>query len=201
MEKLYSIKDAKQLLGVKTRTIQQWDREGKLKVIRTLGGRRRIPESEILKLQGEKLPNSITKIIGYARVSSESQKDDLNRQITLIKTKGINDEDILHDIGSGLNEKRRNYKKLLKMVMNCEISRVIITYPDRLTRFGFDTLTNYFSYFGVDIEVINENVYKSPQEELVQDLITLVAHFSGKLYGMRSHKQKEVVENVKNLFS
>lgn len=201
MEKLYSLKEAKQLLGVKTRTIQQWDRDGKLKVIRTLGGRRRIPESEILKLQGESLPDHTTKIIGYARVSSESQKDDLNRQITLIKTKGIKDEDILHDIGSGLNEKRRNYKKLLKMVMNREISRVIITYPDRLTRFGFDTLTNYFSYFGVDIEVINENVYKSPQEELVQDLITLVAHFSGKLYGMRSHKQKEVVENVKNIFS
>jgi putative resolvase len=201
MEKLYSLKDAKQLLGVKTRTIQQWDRDGKLKVIRTLGGRRRIPESEILKLQGESIPDKITKIVGYARVSSESQKDDLIRQIEIIKAKGIKDEDILHDIGSGLNEKRRNFKKLLKMVMNRQVSKIIITYPDRLTRFGFDTLTDYFSYFGVNVEIINENVYKSPQEELVQDLITLVAHFSGKLYGMRSHKQKEVVKNVKNIFS
>ena len=81
MEKLYSIKEAKQLLGVKTRTIQQWDRDGKLKVIRTLGGRRRIPESEIMKLQGESLPVMITKVVGYASVSSESQNDDLKRQI------------------------------------------------------------------------------------------------------------------------
>ncbi len=87
------------------------------------------------------------------------------------------------------------------MVMNKQVSKIVVTYPDRLTRFGFDTLTDYFSYFGVNVEVINENVYQSPQEELVKDLITLVAHFSGKLYGMRSHKQKEVIENVKNILA
>jgi putative resolvase len=201
MEKLYSLKEAKQLLGVKTRTIQQWDRDGKLKVVRTLGGRRRIPESEIMKLQGELLQIKATKTIGYARVSSESQKDDLNRQIEILKSKGIKENDILYDISSGLNEKRRNYKKLLKMVMSREVSKIIITYPDRLTRFGFNTLIDYFTYFDVSVEVINENVYQSPQEELVKDLITLVAHFSGKLYGMRSHKQKEVIENVKNILS
>lgn len=201
MEKLYSLKEAKQLLGVKTRTIQQWDRDGKLKVVRTLGGRRRIPESEIMKLQGVSLPDKITKVVGYARVSSESQKDDLKRQIEILRSKGINDDDIFHDIGSGLNEKRRNYRKLLKMIMNRNVSKIIITYPDRLTRFGFDTLMDYFAYFGVSVEVINENIYQSPQEELVKDLITLVAHFSGKLYGMRSHKQKEVINNVKNIFS
>jgi putative resolvase len=201
MEKLYSLKEAKQLLGVKTRTIQQWDRDGKLKVIRTLGGRRRIPESEIMKLQGESLPVKIIKVMGYARVSSGSQKDDLNRQIDILKSKGIKEGDILHDIGSGLNEKRRNYKKLLKMVMDRKVSKIIITYPDRLTRFGFNTLIDYFSYFGVEVEVINENTYQAPQEELVKDLITLVAHFSGKLYGMRSHKQKEVIEHVKNILS
>jgi putative resolvase len=201
MEKLYSLKEAKQLLGVKTRTIQQWDRDGKLKVVRTLGGRRRIPESEIMKLQGESVPEKVTKIIGYARVSSESQKDDLNRQIDILKSKGIKEDDILHDIGSGLNEKRRNYRKLLKMVMNRETSGILVTSPDRLTRFGFDTLKDCFSYFGVTVEVINENIYQSPQEELVKDLITLVVDFSGKLYGMRSQKQKEVIENVKNILS
>ncbi len=199
MERLYTLKEAKKLLGVQTRAIQQWDRDGKIKVIRTPGGRRRIPESEILRIQGE--TKQAGKVVGYARVSSESQKDDLNRQIEILKSKGIKGEEILHDIGSGLNEKRRNYRKLLKMVMNREISKIVVTYPDRLTRFGFDTLTDYFSYFGVSVEVINENAYQSPQEELVKDLITLVAHFSGKLYGMRSHKQKEVMENVKNILT
>jgi putative resolvase len=201
MERLYTLKEAKKLLGVQTRAIQQWDRDGKIKVIRTLGGRRRIPESELLRIQGETKTKQAGKVVGYARVSSESQKDDLNRQIELLKSKGIKDEEILSDIGSGLNEKRRNYRKLLKMVMNREVSKIVVTYPDRLTRFGFDTLTDYFSYFGVNVEVINENVYQSPQEELVKDMITLVAHFSGKLYGMRSHKQKEVIENVKNILT
>lgn len=68
------------------------------------------------------------------------------------------------------------------MVMDKQISKIVITYLDRLTRFGFDTFTDYFSYFGVEVEVINENIYQPPQEELVKDLITLVAHFSGKLY-------------------
>lgn len=130
MEKLYSLKEAKQLLGVKTRTIQQWDRDGKLKVIRTLGGRRRIPESEIMKLQGESLPVKIIKVIGYARVSSGSQKDDLKRQIDILKSKGIKEGDILHDIGSGLNDKRRNYKKLLKMVMDRKVSVFIHCNPE-----------------------------------------------------------------------
>lgn len=199
MERLYTLKEAKKLLGVQTRAIQQWDRDGKLKVVRTLGGRRRIPESEILRIQGELGQKG--KTVGYARVSSESQREDLNRQIEILKSKGVQNEDIMYDIGSGLNETRRNYKKLQKMVMNKQVSKIIVTYPDRLTRFGFDTLMDYFSYFGVDVEVINENTYQSPQEELVKDLITLVAHFSGKLYGMRSHKQKEVIENVKNVLS
>lgn len=199
MERLYTLKEAKKLLGVQTRAIQQWDRDGKLKVVRTLGGRRRIPESELLRIQGE--TKRIVKTIGYARVSSDSQKDDLNRQIEILKSEGIKEDDILYDIGSGLNDKRRNYKKLLKMVMNRDVSKIIITYPDRLTRFGFNTLMDYFTYFDVSVEVINENTYQSPQEELVKDLITLVAHFSGKLYGVRSHKQKEVIENVKNILS
>lgn len=108
------MKEAKELLGVQTRAMQEWDKQGKIRVVRTVGGRRRIPESEILHLQGIKTywSEENRKIIGYARVSSgtESQKNDLNRQIELIKTRGIK-EDIFVDIGSGINENRRNFKK------------------------------------------------------------------------------------------
>jgi len=197
MEKLYTIKEAKQLLGVQTKAIQIWDRKGMIRVVRTPGGRRRVPESEILRIQGKEEKEGM--IIGYARVSSLSQKDDLERQIALIKNKGV--ENVLTDIGSGLNEKRRNYKKILKMIMRNEISKIVISYPDRLTRFGFETLIEFCSTFGTEIEVINEDIYKSPQEEMVNDMITIIAHFSGKLYGMRSHKQKEVVKNVKNILT
>jgi predicted site-specific integrase-resolvase len=108
-----------------------------------------VPESEILRMQGE--AKKMGKLVGYERLSSELQKDDLNRQIEILNSRRIKVEDILH--------------------------------------------------FGVEVEVINENIYQSPQEELVKDLITLVAHFSGKLYGVKSHRQKEVIDNVKNIFS
>ena len=86
------------------------------------------------------------------------------------------------------------------MVTERKISKVIIAYEDRLTRFGFETLRKMFQAFGTAIEVIKSEE-KTPQEELVEDLITIVSHFAGKLYGMRSRKYKEVVEGVRKLVS
>ncbi|MEM3832393.1 MAG: IS607 family transposase [Thermoprotei archaeon] len=200
-EKLYTIKEAKKLLGVTTWTIQQWDRQGKIRCVRTLGGRRRIPESEIKRILGLREERII---VGYARVSSSTQKDDLERQKQLIssyaKEKGYGEIQVLTDIGSGLNENRKNFLKLLDMVSERKISKLIIAYEDRFTRFGFETLKKMFTTFGTEIEVINHEE-KAPHEELVEDLITIVAHFAGKLYGMRSHKYREVVEGVRKLVS
>jgi len=201
MERLYTLKEAKKLLGVTTRTIQRWDKEGKIKVVRTIGGRRRIPESEIRRILGLKEERVV---VGYARVSSTNQKDDLERQKQLIhsyaKDKGYGEIQILSDVGSGLNENRRGFLRLLEMVTERKVSKVIIVCEDRLTRFGFETLRKMFQVFGTAIEVINSGE-KTPQEELVEDLITIVSHFAGKLYGMRSHKYEEVVEGVRRLLS
>jgi putative resolvase len=103
-------------------------------------------------------------------------------------------------VGSGLNENRRGFLRLLEMVTERKVSRVIIVYEDRLTRFGFETLRKLFQALGTEIEVINSGE-KTPQGELVEDLITIVSHFAGKLYGMRSHKYEEVVEGVRRLIS
>jgi putative resolvase len=201
MEKLYTLKEAKKLLGITTKTIQRWDKEGKIRVVRTIGGRRRIPESEIKRILGVKEERVV---VGYARVSSTTQKDDLERQKQLIhsyaKDKGYGEIQILSDVGSGLNENRKNFLKLLEAVAERKVSRVIVVYEDRLTRFGFETLRKMFHVFGTEIEVINSKE-KTPQEELVEDLITIVSHFAGKLYGMRSYKYKELVEGVKKLVS
>jgi putative resolvase len=175
MEKLYTLKEAKVLLGVKTKAIQDWDRKGLIRVVRTPGGRRRIPESEIRRIQGVEKRKGL--VVGYARVSSLSQKDDLDRQIELINTKGV--DCILSDIGSGLNERRRNFKRLMRMVIQHKVSKILISYPDRLTRFGFMTFRDFCDSFGTEIEVINETFYTTPQEELVQDLIAIITHFSG----------------------
>jgi len=198
MERLYTMKEASKLLGVHIRTIQKWDKAGKIRCVRTIGGKRRVPESEIKRILGI---HEDRKIIGYARVSSHTQKDDLERQIELIKSyaKERNWElEILKDVGSGLKEDRRSFQKLLRMVMNKEVSKVIVAYPDRLTRFGFKTLEEFFKSYGTEIVMINREE-KSPQEELVEDLITIISHFAGKLYGMRSRKYKKVVEGAKKL--
>ncbi len=198
MEQLYTMKEASKLLGVHIRTIQKWDREGKIRCVRTIGGKRRVPESEIKRILGI---HEERKIVGYARVSSRTQKDDLDRQVELIKKYAKErgwEIEILIDIGSGLKEDRRNFQKLLRMVMNREVSKVIIAYPDRLTRFGFKILNEFFRSYGAEIVVINKEE-KTPQEELIEDLITIISHFAGKLYGMRSHKYKKVVEGAKKL--
>ena len=200
MERLYTLKEAKRVLGVTTKTIQRWDKEGKIRVVRTVGGRRRIPESEIKRILGLKEERVV---VGYARVSPTAQKDDLERQKQLLhsyaKDKGYDKIQILSDVGSGLNEKRKGFLKLLEMVAERKVSKVIVAYKDRLTRFGFETLKKLFQAFGTEIEVIYSE--ENPREELVEDLITIVSHFAGKLYGMRSHKYEEVVEGVKKLLS
>jgi len=196
-ERLYTLKEACLLLGLHPRTIQKWDKQGKIRVVRTPGGRRRIPESELRRLQGEK---GIRSIIGYARVSSNTQKDDLERQVEYLRQSGV--QEVITDIGSGLNEKRKGFLRLLDRVLHNEVNKVVVLYEDRLTRFGFDTLRRVFEAHGTTIEVLNQTAdAKPPQQELVEDLITIISHFSGKLYGMRSHKQKEVVKRAKELFA
>jgi putative resolvase len=143
-------------------------------------------------------------VVGYARVSSTTQKDDLERQKQLLhsyaKDKGYGEIQILSDVGSGLNEERKGFLELLEMVAERKVSKVIVAHKDRLTRFGFETLRKLFQAFGTEIEVIDSEG-KTPQEELVEDLMTIVSHFAGKLYGMRSHKYKEVVGGVRKLIS
>ncbi len=155
MKRLYTMKEASKLLGVAVRTIQRWDKEGKIRCVRTVGGKRRVPESEIKRILGI---HEKRKIIGYTRVSSYTQKDDLERQIELIKNYAKErgwEIEILKDIGSGLKEDRRSFQKLLRMVMNKEVSKVIAAYSDRLVRFGFKTLEQFFKSYGTEIIVIN----------------------------------------------
>jgi len=184
------------LLGLHPRTIQKWDKQGKIRVLRTPGGRRRMPESEIRRLQGEK---GMRSVIGYARVSSNAQKEDLERQVERLRQRGV--QEVITDMGSGLNEKRKGFLRLLDRVLHNEVGKAVKLYEDRLTRFGFEASRKVFEGHGTTIEVLNQTDVKPPQQELVEDLITMISHFSGKLYGMRSGKQKEVVKRAKELFA
>ena len=158
----------------------------------------RIPESEIMRTLGLKEERTV---VGYARVSSTTQKDDLERQKQLIadyaKEKGYGEIKMFIDIGSGLNENRKNFLKLLEMVTKRKVSKVIVAYKDRLTRFGFETLNRMFQAFGTAIEVINheEKTPRGTRRGLDNHSISLC----WKALWLRSHKYEKVVEGVRKL--
>jgi len=207
-EKLLTLKEACRILSIHPNTLRRWEREGKIRVVRTPKGRRRIPESEVKRLigiVGKESKEGKKRAAIYARVSSYDQKEDLERQkeklITYAVEKGYDVKTVLTDVASGLNENRRGLKRLFKIVEGKEVDVVIITYKDRLTRFGFKYLESYFKSHGVEIEVVNGDVYKDSRQELVEDIISLVSSFAGRLYGMRSKKREEVVNCVRKTLS
>lgn len=195
--KLYRTGKVAEMLGVNKVTVIRWIKQGKIKAVR-IGREFRIPEDEVMRLLKGKTAN--TAVI-YARVSSSDQRSDLERQVEYLKeycsAKGYNVVNILTDIASGLNEKRKGLKKLFDYVVNGKIDVVVVSYKDRLTRFGFGYLEEFFNSHGVRIEVVFGDEPKDLQQELIEDLIAIVTSFAGRLYGMRSHKKKKVVESVK----
>jgi len=132
----------------------------------------------------------------YARVSSHEQKTkgDLDRQAMFLveNAKDLINPLILKEVGSGLNDKRKKLQELIRMVCQGKVRRVFVTYKDRLTRFGFHYLESVFQEHGVSIVVMKDtNEEKTVQEELVEDMMALIASFSWRLYGIRSKGTKK----------
>lgn len=196
---LYKIGEVAKLLGVTTRTIQNYDNQGKIETVRSDGGYRLVTREGLIKhLSRRGLiiddTSSVKKDVIYARVSSHEQKvkGDLDRQAMKIvdSVHDLQNLLILKEVGSGLNDKRKQLLKLIDLVLQDEVNRVFVTYRDRLTRFGYHYLEKIFLAKGVSIIVLNDEINdKNVQEELVEDMMSLIASFSGKLYGMRSHKK------------
>jgi len=169
MEKLYRIKEVAELLGVHPKTVQKWAREGKIKVVYTVGGRRRIPESELKKLLGEQTGRldevREVRVVLYARVSSYDQEKhgDLNTQLELLrviaKRRGYKIVAEVKDRASGLKEDRRGLRKIFELAEKRLIDKVLVTYPDRLARFGLKYIERHLSFCGVSIE------YVKPREQ------------------------------------
>ena len=197
----YRVKEVAEFLGVSTKTIRRYDEEGKLNMHRTEGNHRIILREDLLCLLEEKgllYDDSVMqkKDVIYARVSSHDQKrsGDLDRQIVFLieHTAGLQNPVILKEVGSGLNDGRVQLQKLLRMVCQGEVRNVYITYKDRLTRFGYRYLETIFELHGVSIIVVKDReVEKQVYEELVEDMLSLLASFSGKLYGLRGKKLKK----------
>jgi len=202
-ERLLRPREVCQRLGISYSTLSRWVREGRIRAVRTAGGKYRVPEGEVRRIaEGVPVSREVRAII-YARVSSSDQKSDLERQVQYLTeyctSKGYRVVDVLSDIASGLKTNRKGLAKLFSYVVNWQADVVVVTYKDRLTRFGFEYLEYFFKQYGVRVEVVFGEEPKDAYQELVEDLVEIVTSFAGKLYGMRSNKKKKLVEGFKKL--
>ena len=198
--KYYSIGQFAKAIGKTTKTLRNWDKNGKLKPVRVEDtGYRYYSQEQLNHFLGLKLEKQINKkIIGYCRVSSHKQKDDLERQIENVKTymyaKGYQFE-IITDIGSGINYNKKGLNQIIDMVTNSEVEKIVVLYKDRLIRFGYELIENLCNKFGTIIEII-DNTEKTEQQELVEDLVQIVTVFSCSLQGKRANKAKKMIKEL-----
>ena len=201
MNKFLGIQDAAKNLGVSPQTLRRWERKKKLLPShRTHGGQRRYSLSQLKS--PEFCDNTANRpTIAYARVSSHDQKEDLQRQVYLLETycssKGWSFS-IIRDLGSGMNYNKRGLKQLLEQIMNGQIGRLVLTHKDRLLRFGAELVFSLCAVKNVEVVVINQGDEPSFEEELARDVLEIITVFSARLYGSRSHKNKQLIANLQN---
>lgn len=189
----YKPKDFAELLGVSVKTLQRWDRDGILKANRTPTNRRYYTYDQYLQFRGIQTENDIRDTVIYARVSTRNQKDDLKNQVEFLKqfcnSKGMIVNQCIEEFGSGLNYNRKKWNKLLEEVMENKIKIIVISNKDRFIRFGYDWFEKFCERFNTRIIIVN-NEALSPNEEFVQDIISILHVFSCRLYGLRKYKNQ-----------
>ncbi len=198
MELISIGKFAKQV-GVTPTTLRRMHESGELIPTHITNGGTRYYSTEQLR-QFNSQPAKNKTVIGYCRVSTPSQKDDLETQVSNVKSymiaKGYQFE-IIKDIGSGINYKKKGLRQLIDKINNNEVSKVVILYKDRLIRFGFELIEYICEINNVEIEIIDHSEH-SKEQELTDDLIQIITVFANRLYGSRSKKTKKLIDEVKN---
>ena len=199
--KKYSIGQFAKKINMTQQTLRNWDKSGKLKpqIVDKNTGYRYYTEKQLKEFYGE-VSNKERMVIGYCRVSSAKQKEELERQVENVKTylitKGYQFK-IISDIGSGINYDRKGLNQLIQMILQDEVSKVVVLYKDRLVRFGFELIENICEFKSVDIEVI-DSTEKSEEQEVVEDLVQIITVFSCRLQGKRAKKTKDMIKELLN---
>jgi excisionase family DNA binding protein len=194
-QKLVRVGAAAHELGLHPMTVRRWIKAGRIQVV-PVGREVRVPRWEIERIVGT-IDGRL--LVLYGRVSGRGQLDDLKTQLERLQAwaqasrKGM-ETLVLSDIGSGLAADRKQLQRLLKPVCEDKVAEIAITSQDRLTRFGQEFLETLFACFGVTLTVLDPGEEQTEDAELTADLLALIASFSGRLYGMRSHKQKELLK-------
>ena len=197
--KYYSAKEVTRILGVTAQTLRNWDKQNKLKPSYTKSnGYRYYSEESILSYTQERKTKKDINVIGYARVSSKKQVDDLNRQIDNLN-KYISNKytsfEIISDVGSSINYKKPGLLKLIDKINKKEVDLIIVLYKDRLLRFGFELIEYFASINNVKIEVIDK-IDKEEQQELVEDLVQIITVYAYKLQGRRKKNTANLLKEI-----
>lgn len=208
MGKMVSIKKASEILGVSKSTLRRWDEEGKLKPHRTgTRGHRRYDTDELKAYMGivkEEIANELGVAV-YCRVSSADQKShgDLERQklrlLEYCASQHYRVDYVMDEVGSGMNDKRKKLRKLMKLAREHKFSKLVIERYDRLTRFNYELLVEYFESHGVKIEFLDNVLGTSFESDLVKDILSIIMVFSAKLYGKRSKENKLRMKELKKM--
>jgi putative resolvase len=185
----YSITQFAQRVGVSVKTLQRWDREGRLKPTRTPTNRRVYTDEHLYQITpARRLADRATVV--YMRVSSQAQKPDLVNQRTVLEqfcaARGIAVTDWVSEIGGGLKFNRPRFLALVDRIVTHQVAMVVIAHKDRLMRFGFDLFAHLCRRHGCELVVMNTETL-SPEQEMVQDLMTITHCFSARLYGLRNY--------------
>ena len=197
--KYYSAKTVTKILGVTAQTLRNWDKEDKLKPTYVKSnGYRYYSEESILAYTQERKTKKNLNVIGYTRVSSKKQKDDLERQKENIE-KYLKEKyehyEIIEDIGSGINYNKPGLLKLIEKINKKEVDVIVVLYKDRLLRFGFELVEHFASLNNVKIEVLDK-IDKTQDEELVEDLLEIISDTQKKLKGNNKKQIKEQLEEM-----
>ena len=190
MDGYISTTEAKRILKVTPATLRTWAEDGKIRIIRTPSGHRRYHQQDVYDIAGVPIITPKKKKIVYCRVSSKKQMDDLERQKDFLRDR-YPDHIVVTDIGSGINWKRKGLKAILEQSMSGDVSEVVVAHRDRLCRFAFELLELIFSQNGTKLVVVNEEHHKSTEQELADDLLSIVHIYSCRNMGRRRYKKQE----------
>jgi predicted site-specific integrase-resolvase len=196
---MYKIGQFSKLTGISISTLRMWDKKGILKPeFKTPRGERRYSEAQLQQILQKK--SDAPRInVGYARVSSKKQEDDLKRQIELLElflAKQGKSFKIISDIGSGIDYSKSGLKELLKLISSNQVDTIYVLYKDRLVSFSFELIEEFAKLHNTKIEVINQTEDETDEEELVEDILNIIHVFSCKLNGKKSHINKKIAQRL-----
>jgi predicted site-specific integrase-resolvase len=194
---MYTIGEFAERIGVAVHTVQRWDREGRLPARRTLSNRRYYTEEDVNTVLGQQQRSTAvherpSRCVAYCRVSSQAQKPDLRHQRQALEqycvARGLVVDEWITEIGGGLNFQRKQFLRVVDGILSDDIGTLVIAHKDRLARFGFDLLEHLCETHHCELLILNtESV--SPEQEMVQDLMTIIHCFSSRLYGLRNYRK------------